>query len=780
MPNILDILARAQSLMNETALNSITPPRAGGIMYDTLLVLNQMQLEGGSLLISKIYTSVSAMEADTTPTSDLTGRALRAGQLVVIVPSDTSSADLGKVYRYNGPDSWSLTGKIGGLPLDTVPTDGSTNGITSNAVYTVQKDLEEDIDELDIQLNGATKSYTKNSGLTSIYSGYEIKVPAPGTALDNTTRANGSNYRNFRVPVTGASRVVYNSFASSAGYGSMFVDSDDNVISGYSRLSSVPNPITLEVPSNAVYFIWSINISSSDEYNTIQVVFDAEKVPSSKIEDGAVTSSKIAAGAVTSEKLSPDAVDGAITGQERTYVGFNLLNPETSKVGYINKNTGAFVSASSGVFATDFIPVSQKGLYAYCGDSYGSAGGCAVYDSNKSYLRANSSTKDYTYQEGDGFVRYTYKTNGYQVICEKPNPTITGAFAPNYYEQTIKDFNGQQRQSLTNIPETMPAVSQAGQDGLVSSVSSLSADYTYIEAWPRYLKDQVVITGFALFAIAGEVRLGLSRNSSTAGYFVRVTDTNLSICKYTGTDTFTTLKTEAHGLTLSDLITVVFKTGSWAMKAEMMTGSGAFTMEYESDGVREIYGRPFMEAVGDTTLTSVQIRAASPKLRKAVWFIGDSYVSYYNKRWPVQLNGVFGESNYLVDGLAGGTSEDMLPELLLLLALGTPKFLVWCLGMNDNVWNWRYYEKQIEMICRQKGITLILQTIPQPVGGSSKSGINNQVKDSGYRYIDAYSAVCDSNGGWYEGMCDDDVHPTILGAKAIAARVLADLPEICL
>lgn len=136
MPNILEILARAQSLKQETALNSITPNRAGGIMYDTLIVLNQMQLEGGSLLISKIYASVAAMEADTTPTSDLTGRALRAGQLVVIVPADTSSADLGSVYRYNGQGSWSFTGRIGSLPLDTVPTQGSNKAITSGAVYT--------------------------------------------------------------------------------------------------------------------------------------------------------------------------------------------------------------------------------------------------------------------------------------------------------------------------------------------------------------------------------------------------------------------------------------------------------------------------------------------------------------------------------------------------------------------------------------------------------------------------------------------------------------------
>lgn len=135
MANILDILTRAQALRQETALNSITPDRAGGIMYDTLILINQMQLEGGSLLISKVYSSVAAMEADTTPTSDLTGRALRPGQLAVIVPSSSTSSDMGSVYRYNEPGSWTLCGKIGGLPMDTVPTEGSSNGITSGAVY---------------------------------------------------------------------------------------------------------------------------------------------------------------------------------------------------------------------------------------------------------------------------------------------------------------------------------------------------------------------------------------------------------------------------------------------------------------------------------------------------------------------------------------------------------------------------------------------------------------------------------------------------------------------
>lgn len=172
MANILDILTRAQALRQETALNSITPDRAGGIMYDTLILINQMQLEGGSLLISKVYSSVAAMEADTTPTSDLTGRALRPGQLAVIVPSSSTSSDMGSVYRYNEPGSWTLCGKIGGLPMDTVPTEGSSNGITSGAVYQLQQEVDDlnsvpvDIASLDLVDFAYVVSSNKWSGVS--------------------------------------------------------------------------------------------------------------------------------------------------------------------------------------------------------------------------------------------------------------------------------------------------------------------------------------------------------------------------------------------------------------------------------------------------------------------------------------------------------------------------------------------------------------------------------------------------------------------------------------
>ena len=127
MANINEILARAASLRDETALNSIDPERAGGIMYDTLLALNELWLQqGAALVISKIYASVAAMNADTSPVSDLTGKPIRPGMIVVIASSDS---DNGSVYRYNGTESpsWSLVGSIGNLdPVDSLDSDSTT------------------------------------------------------------------------------------------------------------------------------------------------------------------------------------------------------------------------------------------------------------------------------------------------------------------------------------------------------------------------------------------------------------------------------------------------------------------------------------------------------------------------------------------------------------------------------------------------------------------------------------------------------------------------------
>jgi len=122
-------MLRAQLLRQETAVDSISPERAGSIMYDTLAYINLMQLLGANpLLISKIYASVAAMEADSAPVSDLTGQPLRPGQVVVIASTDS---DNGSVYRYNGgtESRWTAVGKIGNLifntPVDSLASDST-------------------------------------------------------------------------------------------------------------------------------------------------------------------------------------------------------------------------------------------------------------------------------------------------------------------------------------------------------------------------------------------------------------------------------------------------------------------------------------------------------------------------------------------------------------------------------------------------------------------------------------------------------------------------------
>ena len=209
MATLQEILARAQALREETELGSISPERAGSIMYDTLQQINQMQLLGASLVINKIYASVAAMEADSAPVSDLSGTALKEGQLVVIVPSDTSSSDMGSVYRYNGTtdgvSSWSFVGKIGGYPMDETPTEGSTRAVTSGGVYSKVSqlaqeatDLREDVGERDtttIRHDIALPANFINSGKAIYATGANIGQSYASSSNSTTAYVDVSAYK---------------------------------------------------------------------------------------------------------------------------------------------------------------------------------------------------------------------------------------------------------------------------------------------------------------------------------------------------------------------------------------------------------------------------------------------------------------------------------------------------------------------------------------------------------------------------------------------------------
>ena len=119
------------------------------------------------------------------------------------------------------------------------------------------------------------------------------------------------------------------------------------------------------------------------------------------------------------------------------------------------------------------------------------------------------------------------------------------------------------------------------------------------------------------------------------------------------------------------------------------------------------------------------------------------------------------------------------------LKIKKPKYLVWCLGMNDTDGtivssSWLTAIQNV-MKLADEGINVILCTIPS-VPTRSNALKNEFVKSSGFRYIDFAAAVQKGDGSqnWHDGLLSSDgVHPTEAGAKILAAQVLLDFPELC-
>ena len=150
--NIYDLISRAQKLRKETQLDSVSPDRVGGLHEDTLKYINEFQLLASSPSLHKIYASVSAMQSDKSPKSDLTGKPLKPGQLVVIVPANQTDATAGDVYRYDGPSgntsAWTFVAKIGAVPADAELSATSTNPPQNKVVTEKLTELESKVVEI--------------------------------------------------------------------------------------------------------------------------------------------------------------------------------------------------------------------------------------------------------------------------------------------------------------------------------------------------------------------------------------------------------------------------------------------------------------------------------------------------------------------------------------------------------------------------------------------------------------------------------------------------------
>lgn len=251
-----------------------------------------------------------------------------------------------------------------------------------------------------------------------------------------------------------------------------------------------------------------------------------------------------------------------------------------------------------------------------------------------------------------------------------------------------------------------------------------------------------------------------------------------------------------HGLTIANNLQVEIWKDTNAQRAKVKIVSNGESFQKDDAIWSGDSGAVYIESIG-TTMSEYSFAWTCSKLNDGLWLFGDSYFSHVDPaRWTNYLY-KDGFTNLMLNAHGGENSATAFAELNDLLRFATPRKIVWCLGMNDSdvsisVVNssWLSVYHQLENICKEKSIELILATIPtsnatQPVEGHSgnpslQEAKNEIVRTSGYRYIDFALAVgAYGDGEWFEGMKNTtDVHPTIKGAKALYQRALCDIPEI--
>ena len=730
MVDIYSLISRAQKLREETRLDSVSPDRVGTLLEDTLKYINEYQLLASSPPLHKIYASVSAMQSDPAPKSDLTGEALKAGQLVVIVPESQNDATAGDVYRYDGPSgntsAWTFVAKLGAVLADAELNASSTNPVQNKAVT-------EKLTELSAEINGNKKV------------AYELLL-GESLSPSNSKKAYRLNTGDFQA------RYIDEDGCINAEVNLYLYDSTLTFISQHTLSKSFR---ALKAVSDVAYIAIYMPSGNILKNGTIEIEFEAEGLT-----DGIH---------VEIDKLTN-------TTQELLRGIFYPLKDHIIEGAYIS-HTGGFTE-SANFACTDFLPIlpgisfSVKNFQA--GNQY--MAGLAFYDRNKTFISevstvTSAQVSDWTFEaetipSNAAYVRISLPLN------QKATPSSWDFIVPN--SRVIMELNKSEKEDAVLFDSFR-------ESATLNSGSSMAL-------LPVHIGKNAVLT--ARFSLIESISVGVGYADSTtyknrgyAALWVDIDATEVKQYRYYNED-YVLIDTKSHRLTLDTDVVVEIHYQLDSSTLRIYDGKGnIYTQELQPEGV----GRPFVKNNGANAM-NVDLSFFPQDIHKTIWLMGDSYISYVaESRWGYYFK-QFGYINFLSNNQPGLSPESGVADLESLLSTGArPTYLLWLLGMNgntiekDGVIN-TYQKTQIDRVlelCANHGITPILATIP-PCPERNKAGYNAYVKSLGVRYVDVAKAVgATDDGVWIEGMLSSDgVHPTALGSKAIASQILVDFPEI--
>ena len=299
-----------------------------------------------------------------------------------------------------------------------------------------------------------------------------------------------------------------------------------------------------------------------------------------------------------------------------------------------------------------------------------------------------------------------------------------------------------------------------------------------IDAFPRCLKKGLCLSFSASFSSFSRLQIGKGYQTYM-GDWIEIGPEYL-YWHHTNENGDHIAGRRQHGLVLSGSLVFTLSVDSDSV-CRLSLYSGGETYHCSFDWPYEMNGAAFV--LSDSEMTDVSFHASSPDFFAPIWLFGDSYFEFNDRFIMGQLKEITPISPFLINAVPGQNSGDAYQELLRCLAFGTPRLLVWCLGMND--WNEVYHNtlEALAPLCREKGVELVLAvtpSVPERDKNYHKAEVLRIASAYGCRLLRVDLAVgADDKGNWTEGMLYDDlVHPTLAGAKAIAARYVADVPEL--
>jgi anaerobic ribonucleoside-triphosphate reductase len=445
---------------------------------------------------------------------------------------------------------------------------------------------------------------------------------------------------------------------------------------------------------------------------------------------------------------------------------FNISDPDVALGKYLNNGT---LSDNPSYNTSGYIKVAAGESYKFSSQ----VRMVAYYYNGTSYYSTEQYKTSLIVPSGCNALRFSVAVADWQYFMMVHGSDLPANFVP--FGQTISPSALPKADKyLSDIVGGMAVISSMGSSAKISTYDSINANDTIqLTDVPKDAKNGLYFSCRFEFSAFTSIKIGKGYNQYR-GAWIEIDGTNI-VCKRYESNVIV-VGTTAHGLTLSDYIAVSVSTSSESKwKVMLNTSSGMFTTEFQLN--YEFCGTAF--ATFGSASTSVKIDFGNACYKKPVWLFGDSYVGMDNPaRWPYYLNQQ-GYLNIMMNGLAGRGSAAAFSDFENSLKYGCPKYVIWCMGMNDAAATWLENFNKVKRLCEQNGIELILTTVPT-TPTQDKETITGYVRSSGLRYIDFYSAVgTDSSGNWYSGMlAGDQVHPTALGAEALAAQVLVDFPEI--